>query len=95
MFGSYFDVARVEPTWEENLIIDNAMDTLAPYFGIDLEDDERWDKIALPTVVIGERPFYRFSEKLITIPEHKFHQGNGTIGHELGHWYHSVIYFSS
>ena len=69
-------------------MVDRAIDSLAPHFGINLHDDGLWDKISLPEVRIGKPSC---GEHYIWLPSNtndKTSRGLYIVGHEVGHWYH-------
>ncbi len=90
MFGPEFEIPQVEHSPENQLIVDRAIDFLAPFFGINILDDEKWDQIDLPRVHIGSGR-YDILDNIVYLPLKAMHEGNAEIGHEIGHWYHHVI----
>ena len=89
-FGIWFEWGRDRPEIKNKLtlLVDEAIDYLAPYFGIRLDDDEKWDKIDLPIVAIGRDPAY--CDNVIYLPQ-DIKRGDPSIGHETAHWFLGIL----
>ena len=89
-FGPWFERGSDDPKIREGLtfLVDEAIDILSAHFGMDINNDELWDKIDLPIVQIGRDPGYY--DNIIYLPDN-IKRGDSSIGHEVAHWFLGIL----
>lgn len=80
---------RLKTNSKIELIINKAINFLAPYFEINV-NNERLGEIDFPKVCIETKAHYNHINNIIFLPGYT-KEGNFQVGHEVGHWFHDVI----
>ena len=88
MGGSY--KTEMKARQEEVSLVDRAIDFLAPYFEVDFSENGYRDRVGLPEIRVGIIPRYSYADNVICLFLNTI-EGSGTLGHEVGHWLHSVV----